>query len=794
MMQDTINQFKNKLFIFSVGLGLVSCFAWFNPNTNIKNLSKIALGFSLASLAIGEISSSMAVTAANKFKQETDDVLRQNMAEAKEQARKLQSNIDALTHSVDKISIELSQALKEKEQLKFQITESSISLVSQHKKLEVATALINDLKLKLRDVGRFSTDEAHKMVRDTYNRCVRKLEAHIGSLMRNYSPIADDFNDILIEIDKFRSRYSQKLNEYDNITAFNELIDIGLDMQEKIINGCIELRVKGQTLAIRYLNELTDNQKTLLDNSVGYGQYESDVTNLIDHTKKTIQELKDENESEVRAVANDWLSANNQHIYNYTVNYSQLIEDGKEAIAALIKRDSLIAELQAKIEDLEKPWTFAGTIDYAMAGNSIISFYHLAYGYILDAIAWQETETGYTLTFNTVRNKVYLTADMLHDKDNRPQLAGLTNSLQLPTFTPNYQSGLMVLEVITRKPPKKQFNEKDISKLWRTSDKFEEIVKNWSRIRITGGSESGKSPTAENIACVILKYRPGTAKLYNPQHNSQKNYWSIPVIGSSHKESEKAIAALALQIDARSNGTESREVFELSLFDEIDSTMSHTHGKKSDIGGNVNFIIKQASHQNLGAIFIGQNANVSEYPGMERSDWNSAVNIHIGINANDALTNTNVLTTSESERLKEKVAKLIAFCASKNEELGLDDKHDINAYRFALVMEPSKQPYFIELPAYGVFSDDSVPTISVREAGREQAGEALKAGLDGSNTDSTVAGIRQDLGYVGLTCPKCQIGTLALDGKSKGVNYYICGQCEKKTSENVLRKQNSHID
>ena len=107
-------------------------------------------------------------------------------------------------------------------------------------------------------------------------------------------------------------------------------------------------------------------------------------------------------------------------------------------------------------------------------------------------------------------------------------------------------------------------------------------------------------------------------------------HWTIPVFGTSHGESEKAIAELAKKVDTRANGQESREQFELWLFDEIDSTMSHTKGKKSAIGGNVNFIIKQASHQNLGAIFIGQNANVSEYPGCDRSDWNSAVNVHIG--------------------------------------------------------------------------------------------------------------------------------------------------------------------
>jgi len=788
-MQDTINQFKNKLFVFSVGLGLASSFAWFSPNNNVKDLAKVALGISLASLAIGEASSSMAVSASNQFKLQTDEALRQKTSELKEKIKQHELNSRESMNGVEKISILLAQATKEKEQFERQINEANVIVISQHKQLETANASVNSLKLKLKDVGRFSTDEAYKMVRDTYNRCVRKLEAHIESLMRNYSAISDEFNNVLIEVDKFRNRYTQKLSEYEALTSFNELIDVGLDMQEKIINGCIELRVKAQSIAIRYLNEVVDNQKTLLDNSIDYGQYEDDVKSLLDYSGKTIQQLKDTNEADVRAIANDWLVANNEHIANYDVNFSELIEDGREAAKALEIRDALIAELREKLEELEKPWRFTGTIDYAVAGNAIIHFYYKHFKYVLDAMGWAETETGYTLTFATIRNQVYLTADMLHDKDNRPQLAGLTNALKLPEFTPNYQSGLMVLEVVTRKPLKKVATDKDVSKLWRTSDKFEEIVSQWSRIRLTGGSESGKSPTAENMACVILKHRKGVAKLYNPQHNSEKNYWTIPVVGTSHKDSEKAIAALAKQIDARSNGTEARETFELSLFDEVDSTMSHSHGKKADIGGNVNFIIKQASHQNLGAIFIGQNANVSEYPGMERSDWNSAVNVHIGTNANDALTNTNVLTTTESERLKEVAAKLTEFCSAKNDELGLDEKHDIAAYRFALVMESQKRPYFIELPAYGAFTYDVIQPVSVQESRQEAGRNAGNAGLNGSNSDSTVQDFRQDSGYVGSACFKCKTGILSLDGKSKGINYYVCSDCGKKTSENVLRKQ-----
>ncbi len=265
------------------------------------------------------------------------------------------------------------------------------------------------------------------------------------------------------------------------------------------------------------------------------------------------------------------------------------------------------------------------------------------------------------------------------------------------------ESGLISVSVALSKKPKA--DSKDIDRLWIPASQFEQTVKGWSRIRLTGGSESGKSPTAENLAVAILKRRPGVPKLYNPQHDSVKNYWTLPTVGTSHKDSEKGIESLAKQVDLRANGDEFRDSFELSVFDEVDSTMSHTKGKKAVIGGNVNFIIKQASHQNLGAIFIGQNANVSEYPGMDRSDWNSAVNIHIGANAYDAITNSNRFTHDEQSKLKQTADKITEFCNLKNEELGLE-KTDPTAYRFALVIEPNKKPYFIELPAFGTYTFD----------------------------------------------------------------------------------------
>lgn len=763
--------------MFSFGLGLISTFGIFQPNETIKTLAKSAIGFSVAGVVLGEVLTCKVLTETDKFTNQHDDLAKSKSKELTALIKQKESDLITLTQQLatTKQANEFNTANIQR--LEKELIAQKEILNQKSQELTIARDLINNLKTKLADVGKFSQTEAYQIVRKTYDRSVKKLEGLLDALIRNHPEIREDIQPIYIEVDSFQTRYLQKLNEYETCENFAELLDIGLELQEKIIDKCVELKVKAQTILIRYL-------ENIYSDSIPYVEFETHLNDLAEKAGKQI-------ELNQRAIASEWVTANEQHVQRYETEFTEVLTTGKYALSRMQDMETQLETLQQELSDLRKPLQFTGTIDYAVAGNAIIGFYFKAYGYCLDAIAWQETETGYTLTFATARNKIYLTADMLHDKDNRPQLAGLTNALDLPTFTPNYQSGLMVLEVTTRKPAKKKpSTEADINKLWIPASKFEETVKGWSRVRLTGGSESGKSPTAENLAVCILKNRSGTAKLFNPQHDSIKNYWTIPVVGTTHTHSEKGISELAKLVDDRARDKHAPKSYELYVFDEIDSTMSHTKGKKSAIGSDVNFVIKQASHQNLGAIFIGQNANVSEYPGMDRSDWNSAVNVHIGSNAYDAITNSNLFTTEMQSKLKEKADRLSEYCEFKNDELGLD-KTDPNTYRFALVIEPNKKPYFIELPAFGqytyteILQFNSGTTLS-NQVANLQPTDATTLPTNASNPDSTVATLQPTSGYVGVACPKCKKGILRTPKKIRGINNYPCDSCGKTTSENVL--------
>lgn len=568
-------------------------------------------------------------------------------------------------------------------------------------------------------------------------------------------------------------------------------MDVGLDIQDKVINSCIELRVRAQTVVIRYL-------QAFVDTSVPFSDYEEQLTNLTVKAGVHIQQIQNAKEADIKAIASEWVISNQGWEDKYNSNFNEILTTAKEAVARLQAREAELEAARQELNESLKPHLLPGQTEQSRIANAIAQYY-FNLGYTLDTLDWESTETGYKLTFSSSRNgQRFITSEMLNDKEaGLPEkLKELTNSLNTPKFERSERGGHWILEIQKWYPQKKKINEVDINKLWTPASKFESLVSGWSRIRITGGSESGKSPTAENIAVCILKARPGIAKLCNPQHDSVKNYWTLPTIAISHKESEKVIAELAKLVDARANGLQQRNSFELYVFDEIDSTMSHTKGKKFEIGGNVNFIIKQASHQNLGAIFIGQNANVSEYPGMDRSDWNSAVNLHIGSNAYDAITNSNLFTNELKEKLKSTADKLSEYCETKNNELAFD-KTDPNAYRYAFVVEPNKKPYFIELPPFGTYTyvqniqNISGITQSASDASNLHPTHPTDA-TQASNPDSSVAFEVASSGYVGVGCQKCKNGVFNKVKTNRGVKCYCCGNCGKWTSENVLKGQNQY--
>ncbi|NEQ19577.1 MAG: hypothetical protein F6K28_08185 [Microcoleus sp. SIO2G3] len=365
--------------------------------------------------------------------------------------------------------------------------------------------------------------------------------------------------------------------------------------------------------------------------------------------------------------------------------------------------------------------------------------------------------------------------------NTREHLAVLTGAMPgtLPNFEYNYQNCSVTLVVILRKPVKKEQAKGDIDKIWVPVEKFESYVKNWERVRITAGSTGGKSPTAKNLALAIMKQRKGQGeiRLYDPQHGSKKDHWDMPKSGTTHEDNVSGMAELCDELDRRTK-TPGNHPFILYIFDEVDSTIAQERENNGYyyFRDKVTYSLKQASHQNIGAIYIGQSADANEIPGMTHSSWGSSVGLHIGSNAGIAINSLKTLTTEQKTKLLEQYAKIQEYCDRKNEELGLDIFTDPGAYRFALTVPLTGLPKFIQLPDF-----DSYDYYDVMGDGSQTHNELISSVLE-EITEQVTGGDAPPT----VICPRCQSSKNKKNGKdktNKTLQRYKCLNCEHEFSE-----------
>jgi adenylate kinase family enzyme len=175
--------------------------------------------------------------------------------------------------------------------------------------------------------------------------------------------------------------------------------------------------------------------------------------------------------------------------------------------------------------------------------------------------------------------------------------------------------------------------------------------------------------------------------------DSVKNHRTIPAVGHTHSDSIKGLKEYQARME-----TQPSDALYLAWFDEIDTTLDENPKSASDLKA----ILKQSSHKNSGLIITGQNANVRNLKGgFDRSDMNNFVCCHIGDNYRDAIANSH-LSEAEKSGLMKTGDALTDWCVLKNCEDNLDNS-DTAAYRYALVIEPNKKPFFMILPEFGEY-------------------------------------------------------------------------------------------
>lgn len=739
----SLDNIKNKFYYVSFGLGIASTIALLVPNNNSKLAGAFGIGGSLATLISTEVVTGKghkairdAIEDAEKSSKDARKELQDNLSKTSHELQtKLSESNTELTNRqqlINELAAQLNALKPVNEQLQREVIRLNQDIDSKRLELTTAQNECQKLKSSMTSISTFSTAQAYEIVQGTYRTAMKKLEAQVNALHRNYPDCQEELDAVLLEVERMRNRFLAKLAEYEQLEKFEELLDVGLELQELIINQCIDLRVKAQTIVIRFLD-------SVVRESVPFSDYETYITDLTNKAAHELHQANLQRKNDVEAIAQEFVVSNEGHKQRYRTDFTEVLNTAKEAANKLV-------EVENKLAEMQKPLMMYGSSPCANAANDIANYYYKNYRYCLDCITWDETDTGYKILF-AIRRNPGLTEKDLYADNSREQVAAYTNALHgtLPDFDFNRQNSTVTLTVTLRRVAKKN----ELPKGVKTADKFSSIVSKWKRIRITGGSESGKSPTAENLIVCILLSQGGTVDFYDPMFDSVKNYRTIPAVGKTHDDSIQGLKDYGDRM-----ATSPSEKLYIAWFDEIDTTLDTNPKSASDLKA----VLKQSSHKNSGLVITGQNANVRNLKGnFDRSDMNNFVCVHIGDNYKDAVRNSN-LSESEQDELLKKGDALKDWCLNQNDANGLTSE-DVDAYRFALVLEPNKKGYYILLPEFGTYTYDMVKP---------------------SNQDvETVKSVNSP--ECATKCKYCGSTNIFKNGKnSKGAQYYSCRDCDEK--------------
>ena len=611
----------------------------------------------------------------------TKHMMRDVLDEAERLETEYEENTEKLNKKLIKITDENSELTEQIINLNEDIEALKLDSAEQMAELRTCQQAIQKA---LYDFTESKHHTAHAIVEDCYQVAMRKCVCHVDALCRNYPDYQDELDVIKLEIEVKKERFTDKITAYNSVVDLDDLIDEGLKLQELMIVQCIELRCKAQAIIINHLTEITTD-------AVPFAQYEEELESLVKLANNEITAAQQKRNDDLQSIIQEFTGIIDSHKTNYITDVNDSIETAKLAVRKLEVTQSELQEALAMLEETKKPLQFSGDFTPARMGNSVSMYYYNRYRILLDALHWEETETGIKIIYSIRRNPG-IDEPQINADDSLAQTAAFCNALHgtKPTWEFNRQFSHLTLTVNHRRIVKLR---NELPRGVKTADKFLATVRNWRRVRITGGSESGKSPTAENVVCAILTQVKGTCDFYDPMFDSVKNYRSIPAVGHTHADSIKGLK----DYQAKMQSSPSDSLY-LAWFDEIDTTLDENPKSSSDLKA----VLKQSSHKNSGLVITGQNANVRNLKGgFDRSDMNNFICVHIGDNYRDAIANSH-LSESEKSNLMKTGDALTDWCAFKNDEDGLD-LSDPSAYRFALVLEPNKKGYFMILPEFGEY-------------------------------------------------------------------------------------------
>lgn len=343
-----------------------------------------------------------------------------------------------------------------------------------------------------------------------------------------------------------------------------------------------------------------------------------------------------------------------------------------------------LAQMQQSLTACSAPQKFEQIGDYARA-DTLIAQLHTLTGHVLDASEITPVDDGcFEVALNVRDRKSRGVSFVKALTDLGDVLMVDTACIEPLKFRFDAQNPHRILVKLRYR--KALVSAKSLP--WKSREQFAGLAGKWNRVRVTGGSESGKSPLAELIVGAMQQVKGAmSVSVAFPLPDSVKNNWTLKV---THSDGYKSVLACARETVAML--TTHPPHFHVSVLDECDTALKELR----DLAGEVKELIKTGSHANVGVILLGQNANVKQWSGFDRSDFENIVNVHIGGNSYHALENSN-LSQDVKDKMKTQADTLTRHCESVNAGVEEPDK----LTRFALVIDPAKSPYFVELPTFG---------------------------------------------------------------------------------------------
>lgn len=495
-------------------------------------------------------------------------------------------------------------------------------------------------------------------------------------------------------------KYYQNIKNYrnqhcDDLKSIPQLEGTALEVIKSVADIYFNVSDQISALKVRFRNLLNTEERLTL------GELNNALLEYQD-PKQYVPAEKVKKALSLSAIGNEEIILKLSNSFNLNkASFEELKEQVADLLDEIDAKNLEIHDLKNEVRKLNLPRHFYGSSNIPLAGNDIINYYYEKYGYRLDGMNWEESETGYKLLFSIRRNpgigKKELEAD-----NSIEQLAAFTNALHktLPEFDFNYQHCLLTLSVQLRKVVKPELTPDDIFRECDVirADKFGSTIKRYHidktgkpTLRVMSATGGGKGIMVKNLVDFYLQNIPGyEIWLSDPQHGSDEDYWYCDKTAKSPSEAKQLFNRYAQVLRQRDDKTSTNPKTPIiAVFDEFDKKHDLEDKKTaSDIWTTIR-------HHNMRLVLIGQCSEV----GRNKWTWDDMLNCGLLFIENGIDTFVKHATkdlgmkADDFDAFVVRYNKVSKWMVQANKEIDLPENH----YRIACLYVNGRA-YLMELP------------------------------------------------------------------------------------------------